>query len=441
VGHLLDTLFSRVTAVTMDERDTVLNDAYVGVRDGKIAYVGTEPPEEPAKQTISGPRRVLTPGLVNSHTHVPMAALRGLSDDENLQDWLQNFVFPTEDRFDERSVHWASQLGLADMMSTGTTSITDMYNFCDGIAGAVDLSGMRANLSRALLAFGPDFDPASDERAAETKELIDKWHGHDGGRIRWDVSVHGEYTSHERVWRWAAEYAAQRGLGMQVHLSETAFEHGECGKRHGGRSPAAVLDAAGLFDVRTTAAHCVHLTDGDMDILARRGVTAAHCPVSNLKLGSGVARIAEMRRRGVNVALGTDGVASNNSHDLFEEIKLAAIGQKNLAGPKALTGSDALRMATVNGARGQGRAGETGVIAVGYEADLILLDFDRPGLWPCLDVISCLTYAANGGDVRLTMVKGRILYRDGDFLTLDVERIRHEMRTTVLPKLGLRDIL
>ena len=438
---MFDTLFSQVTVVTMDAENRVLYGAYVGVSQGKITYVGEQPPAETALRVVKGPRRVLMPGLINAHTHVPMTALRGVSDDENLQDWLEKHIYPREDRWDSRAVYWTTQLGLADMMASGTTSFSDMYYFCDDIAKAVAQSGMKANLSRSMLLFTPELDWGSHQGARETRELVENWHNCDSGRILVDVSIHAEYTSHEKLWEKAAAYARENGLGMQVHLSETEREHNECVAKYG-LTPAAVLNHSDLFGTRTTAAHCVWVTDDDMDILAARGVHAVHNPVSNLKLSSGVARVTELRKKGVNVALGTDSVASNNSHDLFEEIKLAAIGQKNRTrNPKVMAGGEALIMATRSGAQAQGRALETGCVAVGYDADLILLDFDKPHLWPCLDVISQLTYAVRGSDVCLTMVRGDILYRDGVFLTLDMERIRAELGGYVLPLLGLEDRL
>jgi 5-methylthioadenosine/S-adenosylhomocysteine deaminase len=259
-------------------------------------------------------------------------------------------------------------------------------------------------------------------------DLIEKWHGFDRGRIVVDASIHAEYTSIPKVWTALAEYAVQNGLGMHVHLSETRSEHENCIAKYG-MTPAAVFSKYGVFDVPTIAAHCVWVSEEDIAILAEKGVTAVNNPVSNMKLASGIAPVSEMIAADVNVALGTDSVASNNSHDMFEEIKAAALAQKvRKLDPVALTAEDALRMATVNGAKAQQRQGECGMIRPGMDADLIMLDFDRPHLTPCHNVISNLVYSARGSDVVMNMVRGKIIYKDGEFLTLDIEKIKHDVR-------------
>ncbi|MCL2003850.1 MAG: amidohydrolase [Oscillospiraceae bacterium] len=419
----MDTLFKAVTAVLMDDENTVLKDAYVGVEAGKITYVGTEPPEGAAESVVDGTHKVLMPGIVNAHTHLPMALLRGFADDLDLQTWLFEHIFPAEEKLTGEIVYTGAQLALMECMASGTVSVSDMYFFCDDIARAVAGSGMKANLSRPYMG-GEDFDPKDNIRIRDALDLIDKYHGHDNGRILVDAAVHAEYTSIAPVWEAAAALARERGLGMHVHLSETAFEHNECVKKYG-LTPAAVLDRHGLFGTRTAAAHCVHLADGDMDILAARGVTAVHNPVSNLKLGSGIARVRDMRDKGLNVALGTDGSASNNSLDMFEEMKTAAILH---SGDNPLTAAGALRLATRNGAAAQGRAAEMGRIAVGMDADLVLVDFDKPHLAPLHNAVSSLVYSAHGSDVALTMVRGRVLYQNGEFLTVDRERILYDAR-------------
>ena len=264
--------------------------------------------------------------------------------------------------------------------------------------------------------------------------LTEEWDGHDGGRIRIDCSIHGEYTSHAGLWDWMADYAAGHGLGMHVHLSETRKEHEECKARHGGKTPAAVLAGHGVFDVRAIAAHCVWTEPGDWAILAEKGVTAIHNPMSNLKLGSGVAPVVDLRKAGVNVALGTDGVSSNNCTDLFGDMKVAAILQNGVrCDPLALTAWDALEMATVNGARALGR--KTGRIQPGYAADLVLLDGEAPNLIPCHDPVNNIVYAAHCSNVVMNMARGKVIYRNGEFLTLDYEKIKAEMRGHVLPHL------
>jgi len=435
----MDLLFRDVTAVTLDKYCTVLRRAYVGVTAGKIVYVDKTPPEEPAvpqatvARVIDGRGKVLTPGLINAHTHLPMTLLRGTADDADLHHWLFDHIFPAEARLDNRAARAGTLLALAECAASGTVSVTDMYEFSDDIAACVDESGMKANLSRGMLCPDGRFDAAADRRYRDTLDLIDTWHGYDGGRILAESSVHAEYTSPPALWEAAAALARERGIGMHVHLSETQNEHEECFRRHG-LTPAAVLDRYGVFGTRTTAAHGVWLTDDDMNILAEKGASVAHCPVSNLKLASGVARVSDMLAHGVNVALGTDGAASNNTLDMWEEIRAACLLAKNLGGaPDRFTAPQALALAVTNGARAQGRERETGQIAVGFDADLVLIDFDRPHLTPCQNPLSHLTYAVRGGDVVMTLVRGRAVYENGAFPTIDVEKAKWEAVNYALP--------
>ncbi|MCL2031512.1 MAG: amidohydrolase [Oscillospiraceae bacterium] len=422
----METLFSGITVVPVDERDTVLRDAYVGIAGGKITYIGDRPPEAKAARVISGANKVMIPGLCNAHTHIPMTLLRGYADDYDLHTWLHDHIFPAEERLTEDMIYEGARLAVLEMLAGGTVAFTEMYGQMMQVGRAAAESGMKANIAQALIHIGSGaYDAKTDARFAQTRELADAYHDYDNGRIRVDVSIHAEYTSGPAVWEEAARYAIDRGLGMNLHLSETREEHEACKTRRNGRTPAQVFHAARLFNVRTTAAHCVWLENDDIEILGEMGVTAAHCPVSNAKLVSGTANVPLMQQRGVNVALGTDGAASNNSLDMFEEMKAAAILNKLARrDPEAVKAADALRMATANGYLAQGRAGEGGRIQVGCEADLAVLDFDKPHLTPCHNVISHLVYAARASDVCLTMVRGKILYENGEFPALDAEKIK-----------------
>lgn len=429
----MSTLFINVTAVLMDEAGTVLDNAFVAVDGGKIAYVGTEKPQGKFNEVINGEGNVLMPGLVNAHTHIPMTAMRGYGDGHDLQDWLFNYIFPVEDKWDDRAIRACTDLGLAEMIASGTTAIEDMYMFCDAIAQEVASSGMNANITRGSNLFEESFDPTTHIACMETRSLTERWHGYNGGQILVDASIHGEYTSRPELWEYLAGYAKENGLGMHVHVSETKKEHDECVTRFG-LTPTQVLAKHGVFDVRAIAAHCVWTTPEDWTILAAKGVTAAHNPCSNLKLGSGIAPVIGMRKAGVNVAIGTDGVSSNNSTDMFEDMKIAAMLQNGAQhDPLALLPIDALRMATVNGAKALGR--NSGRVAVGCDADLILVDFTKPNLIPRHDVISNLVYAAHGCDVVMNMCRGKVIYKNGEFLTLDMERIRREVADYALPHL------
>ncbi len=429
----MDTLFSNVTVVTMDEELRVLFSAFVGVTEGKISYLSKTAPQEQPKEIINGEGMVLMPGLINCHTHLPMSPLRGYADDVDLQTWLNDYIFPREDRLDGRSVKAATLLSIAECLRFGTTSVSEMYYFCDDIAQAVAESGIKANISRAITHFGEDFDFEKDTRCQEMVELVDKWHNYDNGRIKIEASIHGEYTSHHEVWDAVSEYAINEGLGMHVHLSESKKEHEECKDRHG-LTPTQVFDCHNVFHAPAIAAHCVWLEPEDMKILAKRKTTAVHCPVSNLKLASGCADVTAMIKAGMNVALGTDSNASNNNLDMFEEIKAATLMAKGKSlEPTALPAPAVLMMATVCGARAQHREAECGMIKVGMDADLIMLDFTQPHLMPCHNVMSHLAYCVSGHDVVMAMVRGKILYAAGKYTTIDLEAVVKELAEHVMP--------
>lgn len=433
----MDTLFSGATVVTMDESMHVYTDGFVGVTDGKISYVGKNPPPEDAKpqKIIDATGLVLMPGLINCHTHLPMTILRGYADDYDLQTWLTKYMFPKEDRLDDRAVKAASLLGIAECLRFGVTSVSEMYDHVGAIAEAAAESGIKANISRGATMFlGDDFDFETFPACRELVRERAKWDGYDHGRIKIEAGVHAEYTSTYQYWDAISEYAINEGLRMQVHLSETKNEHETCLEKYG-LTPAEILDCHHVFDVPTTAAHCVWLSESDRKLLAKRKVSAVHCPVSNLKLASGVADVMAMVKDGMNVCLGTDGAASNNNLDLFDEIKLAALlAKEKRHDPTAVAAPAALMMATVCGARAQGREHECGMIKKGLDADLILLDFTQPHLMPCHNVISSLVYSASGHDVTLTMVRGKILYAGGNYPTIDLPAVVRELAEYAMPR-------
>ncbi|WP_297197143.1 amidohydrolase family protein [uncultured Flavonifractor sp.] len=426
-------LIHNCTAVLMDDQNTVLPNAYVEVEGTRIRSVGTQRPWGPFDQEIDCKGNVLMPGFVNAHTHVPMTAMRGYGDGNNLQDWLHNYIFPVEARWDDRAVRACTALGLAEMIASGVTSIADMYMRTDIIAQEVASAGISANLSVGGVLFGEGFDPDTNHDCVAQRELTEKWHNYNDGQIRVDASIHGEYTSRAELWQWMADYAREHQLGMHVHISETKAEHEACIARHG-KTPIQILNDYGVWDTRAIAAHCVWTTPEDWAIMAEKGISAIHNPISNLKLGSGIAPIPAMKKAGVNVCLGTDGVSSNNCTDFFSDLKFAAI-LHNGAGcdPLALLPADALRMATRDGGAALGR--KTGMIQGGYEADLILVDFSHLNLTPCHSVLSNLAYAAHGTDVCMNMARGKVIYKDGDFLTIDLERVRREVADYALPLL------
>lgn len=429
----MSVLIKNVTAVLMDEKGTVQKNACVAVENGVIAHVGGEPPAQRFDEVIDGRGQVLMPGFVNCHTHVPMTLLRGYGGGQNLQVWLNDYIFPAEARLDDRAVAAGTGLGLAEMIANGVTCIADMYAHTGTIAQEVMKAGISANLSCGGVYFGApeEFDPAKCGDCVAQETLTKQWHGAGDGQILIDASIHGEYTSSAPLWRWMAEFAQRHGQRMHVHVSETASEHADSIARHG-KTPVQILDQCGAWENGGIAAHSVYTTPEDWAVMAAKGVSAVHCPYSNLKLGSGVAPIPAMAGAGVNVALGTDGVSSHNSTDPFADMKLAAILHNGVSrDPQAVTPYAALRMATANGAAALGR--RTGQIREGYAADLILVDFDTPNNFPCHDVIENLVYASRGCDVTMNMARGKVIYKDGEYYTLDLERIKREVTQYALP--------
>lgn len=435
----MDILFSDITVITMDDTRQgrpVLLRGYVGINGKKIAYIGEQAPAEKATRVISGTRRLLMPGLINSHSHLPMAVLRGSADDYRLQEWLYEHIFPAEGKLDERCISAGIRLGFAECIRFGVTSCTEMYFHLPQIAEAVLETGVKANVCNALLCLDMSkFDFEKDRGVIEAREALAHFKGKGDGRLIIDAGIHAEYTSGPAAWRESVAFAQENNLRFHIHLSETEYEHKECIKKYG-KTPTEILHENKVFSRKTTAAHCCWLSESDMDILAANGATAAHCPISNLKLSSGIAPVVKMRSHGLNVALGTDGVCSNNNHDMFEEIKMSALLQKYVTNdPAALPAYEAIKMATVNGALGQGRENETGKIAPGYDADLIMLNLDTPHLFPLNEPCAAVAYAAKGSDVCMTMVQGRILYENGEYKTIDLEKVRHEVENYVLPRL------
>ena len=431
----MKTLFTNVIAVTMDPASPVLKDAFVAVEGMKIASVGTQRPAGDFDRVVDCTGRVMMPGLINAHTHIPMVLMRGYGGGCDLHTWLNEYIFPAESRWDDRSIAAATQLGLAEMISSGVTCIADMYMRTGVIAQEVVKAGISANLSCGVVYFGApeDFSPEKCGDCQVTEELRKSWHGAEDGQILIDASIHAEYTSCPPLWKWVADYGQRFDLGMHVHISETRSEHEKCLEKYG-KTPIALFDQYGVWEQGGQAAHCVWVSDEDMEIMARKGITAIHNPYSNLKLGSGVARVPVLSRAGVNIALGTDGVSSHNSTDLFADMKLAAILHNGVGcDPMAVTAPQALAMATVNGAKALRR--NTGVIAPGKMADLILVDFTAPNLIPCHDPAENLVFSAYGSNVVMNMARGKIIYENGTFLTLDLEKIRAEVKDYALPKI------
>ena len=416
-------LFEKIAVLRAD--GTYLKDYYVGVRGSRIEWLSDTAPTEDFGERIDGKHRLLIPGLVNAHTHIAMTLMRGYGEELPLQSWLFDRIFPFEDKLSADAVYWGSLLGMAEMIATGTVSFTDMYYFCDETAKAALECGIKANIGRGISCFDDSKRFADLPAYAELLELIPTYHGAGDGRIRIDVAPHAEYTTRPDILSDAADLAGKYDLHMQMHVSETSKEHLECVGRHG-MTPTTLMEKTGVLSHPLTVAHGVWLTDADMDILQRYRATVAHCAKSNMKLGSGIAQTDKLLRKGVSVAIGTDSVASNNTLDMFDEMRMAGLIAKGIAcDPTALSAGTVLYSGTRAGALSQGRE-DCGDIAVGYRADLVVMNTNSIGFCPSHAPLSNLLYAAGSSAVYMTIVDGKALYQNGEFLTLDIERVMCE---------------
>ena len=402
----------------------------VEIKDRVFGRIGADVNGADYDEIIDGRGNLLIPGLYNTHCHAAMTIFRGYGEDLPLDRWLNEKIFPAEDRLTRESVRVGTELAIAEMIRGGVVSFSDMYMCEDVVAEAVLNTGIKANLSRCIVSFD-DGNPAVDSRFLEAAKLVSDYHGADEERLLIDMSLHAEYTNTERMSRHVAEYAKANGLGVQVHVSETEKEHLEGMARREGRTPTEFFRDCGLFDVPVTAAHCVWLSEKDMRIFAETGATVAHNPVSNLKLGSGVMPLRAMLDHGVNVTLGTDGVASNNNLDVLKEMQYAILLAKGISRkPENVVAGEMLSLSTVNGARAQGRKA-CGQIREGYRADAVLIDLDAVNNIPSYGYETTLLYSARSSDVRMTVVDGRILYRDGEYKTIDIEKLKYQAKDVI----------
>jgi len=414
-------LISGADILTMDGQLGLIHGADIAVENGYIK--GVVPQGElldwVPDRVISAEGKVVLPGLVNTHTHAAMTLLRSYADDLPLMDWLNNKVWPFEANLTGEDVYWGSQLACLEMIKSGTTTFADMYFFMPEVAKAVEQSGMRAVLSRGMIGIGPTADLA----LVESKAFAQEWHQKGEGRITVRLGPHAPYTCPPTYLEKVLALASELKVGIHTHLAETRYEFDTCVKDYG-KTPTQLMHDVGLFEHPVLAAHCVHLTDADMDILARKNVGVAHNPGSNMKLASGVSPVTELLKRGIAVGLGTDGAASNNNLDMFEEIRLASLLQKvHTEDPTVIPALQALEMATVLGARAVGLEEDIGVIKSGMKADLIILNTDAAHLTPKHDIVSLLAYAANSTDVDTAIINGKVVMENRRVLTMDEEQI------------------
>jgi len=422
-----DLLVTARWLVTQDESRGVVEDAAVAVKDGLVAAIGPRTEVEAvwrAEEIYDLGLSCILPGLINTHGHAAMTIFRGLEDDLPLMDWLTKHIFPVERQLTREVVYLGSLLAAAEMIRTGTTCFTDMYLFEEDTARAVDISGLRAVLGDGIFCVPQCAYTEPDEVWPILENFAAAWKGHP--RIRPGYMAHSVYLTPPDMLSRAYELARGQDALFCLHLAETRIETQNCLAQYG-RRPTAHLAALGLLSSRSLLVHCVDADEDDLALIAAAGAHVSHCPKSNLKLASGVAPVHAMRAAGINVALGTDGAASNNSLDMFSEMGFAALLHKGVTlDPLAVPAQAALDMATRNAARALGWP-ELGALASGRPADLIALDMAEPGLQPFYNPVSQAVYAASGAQVRLTMVGGKILYRDGRLETIDQASLLREI--------------
>jgi len=424
-----------------------------GARIVRICETGAPyaaPEDSAAPETvIDGSKLLLMPAFYNAHTHTPMTLMRGYGENMRLQEWLGERIFPFEDKITEEDAYFASLLAFAEGFQHGVVSMSDQYFHCEAIVRAAVSCGAKLNVSRGLSFFDELKDLTGFTPYQEAKKLYYDYHNNEDGRIRVELALHAEYTATPSLIEAVSGLVHETGAPLHVHISETQKEHEECRERNGGKTPAQVFADSGVFDNGGLAAHCVWITEEDARLLKEKGVSVVSCPVSNMKLASGIMDAPMILRNGLNLAIGIDGAASNNSFNFFEEMKLLEIGAKVRAGdPTQITPEQALHAATRGGALAQGRA-DCGFLAEGTRADLIALDFTAPAFQPLYDPAAAVVYAASSRDIVMTVADGKIVYRRADgpaansLPTVDLEHVSYEVdcsKTRIIGELDAEGI-
>ena len=419
-------LIRNVDAITLDEQNRVLKNTNIAIDGKTIVALGDVPRDfaERADEIIDGRDHVALPGFFNAHVHAPMSLQRGWAEDLPFDRWLNERIWVAESALTEEDIYWGAALAACEMIRSGIVAFADHYFWMDQVARVVEESGMKALLAWCIFGLGADKEVgrASLER---TEEFVERWQNAGDGRVKTTLGPHSPYICSPQFLTRALNDAVILGVGIHLHVAESQAQVARSLKEHG-KTPVAHLASLGVFDVPTIAAHCLYVNDADIAILADKRVTVPHCPKTYLKLAMGIARVPAMLARGVNVALGTDGPASNNTIDILESARLTTLLQKNeQRDPEILPSMQMLKLATQNGARALGFA-DSGVLRVGARADVILFDFAKPHLRPRHDLAANIVHSAHASDVDHVIVDGRVLLRKGKLTTLDEETILRE---------------
>jgi 5-methylthioadenosine/S-adenosylhomocysteine deaminase len=426
----VDLLVLNGTLVTMDKDHRVIQDAGIAVEHGRIVAVGSRADivrRYSAPETVDASGKIIIPGLINGHTHIPMTLFRGLADDLDLQEWLTKYIFPAEAKnVTEEFVRAGTRLGLAEMIRGGTTTYCDMYYFEDAIADETAKAGVRAVLGETVIDFPVADNKTNAEAMAYVERFVQKWKGHE--LIVPAVAPHAPYTVSEEHLKAIRAFSDRTGAPIVTHISETKREVDESLKAKGA-SPVDYLSRIGFLNDRVIAAHMVWPNPGEIQILKRDGVGVVHNPQSNMKLASGVAPVPKMMSEGLRVGLGTDGAASNNDLSMWEEMDTAAKLHKLISGdPKVMSAEQAFELATIGGARALHMENEIGSVEKGKRADIVLVNRDALNQIPLYNIYSDLVYATKASDVETVIINGRVVMRDRRLLTLDEAAIKEGAR-------------
>jgi 5-methylthioadenosine/S-adenosylhomocysteine deaminase len=423
--------------VTMNARREVYR-GDLTVENGVITAIGPSLPVPPGAEVIDAQGWTLIPGLIQTHIHLCQTLFRGLADDLELLDWLKHRIWPLEAGHDADSISTSAYMGIAELLRGGTTTIVDMgtVHHTDRIFEALEASGLRAFAGKAMMDVGEEVPEGlredADSSLAESLRLLARWHGTDGGRLQYAFCPRFAVSCSEPLLRQVGDAARAHGVLIHTHASENRAEVElvlqTCGHRN-----VTYFDQLGMTGPGLVLAHCIHLDDAEIDTLARTGTRVSHCPSSNLKLGSGVARVPELLARGVQVSIGADGAPCNNNLDAFMELRLASLLQKPIFGPTSMPAPLTFELATVRGAEAVGMADQLGSLEVGKRADLAAIDLGRVHTLPATEenIYSQLVYAARASDVQLTMVDGRILFRGNRILSFDEAAVLAEVPAAV----------
>ncbi|MDH7477241.1 MAG: amidohydrolase [Candidatus Bathyarchaeota archaeon] len=419
----MDILIHGCTVLPMNGK-YFIEDGAIAIKGNEIVFVGKVSliTGIKAEKRINAKGKVAMPGLINCHTHAPMTLFRGIAEDKPLNVWLKETIWPLEVKLRAEDVYVGALLGCLEMIKSGTTCFADMYFQEEMVAKAVEQSGMRAALAQGIIE--AENRDLGRKMFSQSVDFVKKFNGYANGRITTLLGPHAAYSCSQELLSEVSEKASQLGVGVHMHLAESK-------EMLEGVSEVEFLDEIDFFKIRVLAAHCINLSKNDMQVLSKKGVNVAHVPVANMKLGLGAAKIKDLMSLGVNVCLGTDGPASNNTLDMFETMKFAALLQKlTYLNPTVLSAYEVLRMATINGAKALGLADKIGSLEIGKKADIILIDFSKPHLKPLHDVFASLVYSVHGSDVDTVIVDGRIVMERKHIKTVDETNIMRKAEKT-----------